>query len=171
MQTRPTTDEHAFRQATEKVLWELASGPGGVVLGRAGAVILASCPDALHLRLDGPAASSAERAALEEGIDQATAPDQLNQTDRARAAYVRHLYGRDLRDPALYDLVIDSTSVSLNACLDAILAVATGSADGAASKPYHARVTETALAVSPGGSNRSSEDVAEDTWGEGEPDT
>jgi len=127
MQTRPAADEEAFRQATERVLWDLASGPGGVVLGRAGALVLASSPDALHVRLDGPPAARADRVALQEGLDRSTAWEQLQRTDQARAAYVRRLYGRDLRDPDLYHLVIDSTAVPLDACLEIIVAVATGS--------------------------------------------
>ncbi len=126
MQSRPSTDEDAFRQATEKVLWELASGTGGVILGRAGAVVLASCPNALHVRLDGPAAARACAAALEHGLEETAIREQLYQSDRARSAYVRHLYGRDPRDPALYHLVIDSTALPLDACVDAIATVAAG---------------------------------------------
>jgi len=126
VQSPSTIDEDTFRQTTEKVLWELASGSGGVVLGRAGALVLASCPNALHVRLDGPAAARAARAALQEGLSLTTARDQLRQADRTRTAYVRHLYGRDPRDPRHYHLVIDSTVVPLDACLDTIVAAATG---------------------------------------------
>jgi MFS family permease/cytidylate kinase len=135
LQTRPADDEEAFRQATEKVLWELAAGPGGVILGRAGAVVLASCPGALHVRLDGPAAERASRAAARQGISQEAAWQQLNQTDRARTAYARHLYGTDPADPRLYHLVIDTTAVPLGACADAIAALATASADAGGGKP------------------------------------
>jgi len=126
VQSRPVTDEDAFRRATEKVLWELTIGPiGVVVLGRAGAVVLASCPNAFHVRLDGPVAARANRAASEEGLDQATACDQLHRNDRARSSYVRHLYGRDPRDPTLYQLIVDTTVMSVEACVDAIIAAAT----------------------------------------------
>jgi EmrB/QacA subfamily drug resistance transporter len=124
VQTRPATDEHVFRQATEKVLWELASGPGGVVLGRAGALVLASCPGALHVRLDGPATARADRAATWENLDQKTAWDQLRRTDQARTTYVRRLYGRDPRDAGLYHMVIDSTAIPVDACVDVIVAAA-----------------------------------------------
>lgn len=45
-------------------------------------------------------------------------------TDQARTAYLRHLYGRDVRDPDLYDLVIDSTVVPIDVCVDTIAMVA-----------------------------------------------
>ncbi|MGI8694488.1 MAG: cytidylate kinase-like family protein, partial [Geodermatophilaceae bacterium] len=50
----PVPDERAFREKTEQVLREVANSTGGVILGRAGAVVLADVPDALHVRLDGP---------------------------------------------------------------------------------------------------------------------
>src|SRR3954465_2055064 len=47
-------DERAYREQTERVLAEMADGAGGVVLGRAAALVLRDRPDALHVRLDGP---------------------------------------------------------------------------------------------------------------------
>ena len=94
--------------------------------------------DALHVRLDGPAESRAARAAREQGIDPEVAWEQLRQTDQGRTNYVRRWYGRDPDDPDLYHLTIDSTGMPLDACVDAIAAVATdlwadgdGSAQGA----------------------------------------
>jgi len=130
LQTRPARDEEDFCQATEKVLWELAAGPGAVVLGRAAAVVLASCPGALHVRLHGRAAARASRAAAREGIGQKAAWQRMNQTDRARTAYAHQLYGTDPADPRLYHLVIDTTAVPLEACADAIAALATAPAGG-----------------------------------------
>ena len=133
LQTRPADDEEVFCQATEKVLWDLAAGPGGVVLGRAAAVVLASCPGALHVRLHGQAAARASRAAARAGIGQKAAWQRLNQTDRARTAYAHQLYGTDPADPRLYHLVIDTTAVPLEACADAIASLATapaGAGDG-----------------------------------------
>ena len=114
------------RPATESVLWELAFGPGGVLLDRAGAVISACCSNGNHVRLDGPAAARADRAALEEGLDQATACDQLHRDDRTRTACVRLLHGRDPRDPKLYHLVIDTTVMPVDTCVDTIVAVVSG---------------------------------------------
>jgi MFS family permease len=124
MATRPAGDQEAFRRATEQVLWDLAAGPGGVVLDRAAAVVLASCPGALHVRLDGQAEARARRAAARDGIGQDAAWQRLNQTDRARTAYTRRLYRTDPADPRLYHLVIDTTAVPLEVCADAIAALA-----------------------------------------------
>jgi cytidylate kinase len=42
------------------------------------------------------------------------------QFDRAHEAYFRQFYGVQIRDPALYHLVIDSTSIEPGACVDII---------------------------------------------------
>ncbi len=124
LQTRPTDDEEAYRQATERVLWEVASDRGGVIVGRAGAIVLRDFPGAFHVRLDGPAKRRARRAAELLGIDEETARNQLRRTDDARAAYTRHLYGHDPAEPELYDLVVDTTKVPMEAAVDAIVAAA-----------------------------------------------
>jgi hypothetical protein len=55
--------EDAFRRETEAVLHEYATGPGAVVLGRAGALVLRDVPGALHVRLTGPADARERQAA------------------------------------------------------------------------------------------------------------
>jgi MFS family permease len=130
-ETGPVDDEEAYRQATEAVLAEVADRSGGVILGRAGAVVLRTRPDTLHVRLDAPEVARVRRAMAALAIDEATAWAQLRQTDHARSAYLRHLYGVDPTDRRLYDLVIDSSAVPLEACVDAIVAAATwGGAPG-----------------------------------------
>jgi cytidylate kinase len=48
----------------------------------------------------------------------------MRETDRARETYVQQFYGVDARDAALYHLVIDSTVLSLDACVALIAAAA-----------------------------------------------
>jgi hypothetical protein len=43
------------------------------------------------------------------------------EVDRARAQYVRRLYGVSIDDPGLFDLQIDSTDLLLGACADLIV--------------------------------------------------
>jgi cytidylate kinase len=117
------TDD-AFREATEQVLREHATGEGAVILGRAAAIVLREQRGALHVRLTGPRAARIEQGMLLEGVDRETAERHVDETDRARAAYVRHFYRCDASDPALYHLVIDATAIPLSACIDLIVAAA-----------------------------------------------
>jgi cytidylate kinase len=113
-----------YKEATERVICELADTGEGVILGRAGAVVLRDRPNALRVRLDGPASRRLEQAMRIQGIDRETAEKRLRQTDQARDAYVRHFYGSDPRDISLFDLVIDSTSIDLDTCVELIVAAA-----------------------------------------------
>jgi MFS family permease len=100
-------DERTFQLATELVLWQMAAQTGGVILGRAATVVLATYPGALRVRLDSPAERRIAQAAAHEGCDLATARRRQVQTDRARDAYTHHFYGVHPGDPKLYDLMID----------------------------------------------------------------
>ena len=122
----PTSDDEAFRVATEHVLRQVAEGGrGGVILGRAGAVVLRDIPDAMHVRLDGPEPARLRQAMQIRNVDEAIAAEEMRTTDPAREAYVRHWYRVDARDPAFYHLVLDTTALHLDGCVE-LLAQALG---------------------------------------------
>src|SRR5271168_3641733 len=78
-------DRDEIRRRSESEMAQ-ALALGGVVLGRAGAVVYAGEPSAYHVRLDGPASRRAERAALLEAISPAQAIERMSDTDRLRSA-------------------------------------------------------------------------------------
>jgi cytidylate kinase len=98
-----------------------AGGEGGVILGRAAAVVFGQdC--GYHVRLDGPPARRIARGARIEGISEEQATKHLHASDRARTAYVRRLYRADPADARHYHLVIDSTAIPLDTVVELILA-------------------------------------------------
>jgi cytidylate kinase len=123
----PTTgsvDEQSYRQQTERVLAEIADGEGGVVLGRAAALVLRDRPHSLHVRLDGPLDRRLAAAVQRSGRPVADVRRDLETNDRTRESYVRHFYRTD---PALarhYHLVLDSTVLPLDTVVDVIVAAA-----------------------------------------------
>jgi cytidylate kinase len=125
-------DEHSYLSVTEEVIRERAAASGGaVVLGRAAAVVLADVPAALHVRLDGPPQRRLEQARRLETVDRETAERRMRATDRAREAYVRQFYDLDARDPSLYHLMLDSTALGLDTCVDLIALASHARADQA----------------------------------------
>jgi hypothetical protein len=125
----PTTelpDARAYRQQTERVLTEIAEGAGGVVLGRAAAMVLRGRPDALHVRLDGPADRRLAGAVARSGRPADQVRREMEAADRAREAYVRHFYRCDPAGAANYHLVIDSTVLPLETVIDVIVTAARG---------------------------------------------
>ena len=128
-----TVEEEDYRRATEHVLHDCASTPeGAVILGRAGAIVLREHPGALHVRLDGPVEARIRQGMAVEGVDRATAERHIDETDKARRAYVNHFYRCDPREASLYHLVIDSTAIPLEACAELIVAAARARDRGAA---------------------------------------
>jgi cytidylate kinase len=112
-----------YRRETERIILEHADA-GEVVLGRGGAIVLRDHAEALHVRLDGPQERRIAQAMELGGLARADAERMRRDSDRAREAYVRHFYGADARDPALYHLVIDSTALPLETVVDLIVAAA-----------------------------------------------
>jgi len=101
----------------------LAAADGGVILGRAAAVVLGK-DRGFHVRLDGPAGRRAAQGAAVEGISQDQARQRLRAADKARTAYVRRLYRCDPADASPYHLVIDSTAIPLDTVTEIILTAA-----------------------------------------------
>jgi cytidylate kinase len=112
-------EEELVRQ-TEAVISEVAQTTGGVILGRAGALVLADRPGVLHVRLTGPEEARLRLAMERGGLTEEVARRRLRENDRAREAYVRHFYRADPADPQHYHVVIDSTVLPLDAVTDVI---------------------------------------------------
>jgi cytidylate kinase len=114
-----------YRRGHERELHAM-TGTGAVILGRAAAVVLSDVPHALHVRMSGSSVQvRVQQAMVIENIDHATARWRQATEDLARDAYVRHFYGVDPEDPALYHFTIDSIRTPLQVCVEAIAAAAT----------------------------------------------
>lgn len=122
--SRGMVPDEVFVEHTEQVIREATEHDGGVVLGRAAQVVLAGAPGVLHVRLDGPRDRRVARVRETMDVPAAEAQRLLDDNDRARSAYVKHFYRADPSEPGLYDLVIDSTRLTAEACADIIAAAA-----------------------------------------------
>ncbi len=126
-------DARAYREQTERVLTEIgsASGVGGVVLGRAAALVFGDRPDVLNVRLG----VSRERR-LQAAVARSNRPaDEVRRemaaADRTREAYVRHFYRADAASPRHYHLVIDSTALTMETVVDLVATAARSRGIGA----------------------------------------
>lgn len=113
-----------FCEGTEAVLREIADGPGGVVLGRAAMVVLAGRSDVLCVRLDAPVEARVAQAVRLLGVDEQTARAELRATDRARQAYTQVFYGVSQNDASLYHLIVDTTSMPIDAVVGIVVSAA-----------------------------------------------
>jgi cytidylate kinase len=124
-QSPPSThhQDENLRGHGEAGIHNLLAAGGGVILGRAAAVVLGK-DRGFHVRLDGPAERRVVQGAAIEGISEEQARDRLRAADKARTAYVRRLYRCDPSDASMYHLVIDSTAVSLDTVVELVITAA-----------------------------------------------
>lgn len=130
--TAALPDERAYRQQTERLLEEIADGPGGVVLGRAAAMVLGPRADTLHVRLDGPPERRLEAAVARSGRPAEEIRREMETNDRAREAYVRHFYRCDPAAARHYHLIVDSTVLPMDTVVDIVVTAARARGIGAA---------------------------------------
>ena len=109
-----------FRRATEVVLRRQVATGEGVIVGRGAVVLLRDHPAALRVRLDGPPNRRARQAAAVQDLEPDAADRDCAQFDRTHEAYFRQFYGVQIQDPALYHLVLDSTAIDVDACVEII---------------------------------------------------
>jgi cytidylate kinase len=101
-----------------------AAADGGVVVGRAGAMVLADHALALHVRLDAPFYARVRRLVAEHGVDAGRAASLIRRTDRAEARYVRRAHRVAIDDPRLYDLILDPSTQSCERVANSIVTAA-----------------------------------------------
>ena len=118
----PLTPEQ-FRSATDAQLQHVADTTGAVVLGRAGMIVFRRRPDVLCVRLDGPVEARIAQV-VAQGVDQARARQGQREVDSAREAYARVFFNVRQDDPRLYHVILDSTVLSAEACIDIIVRAA-----------------------------------------------
>lgn len=108
-----------FRAEIELALGEVADTTGAVILGRAGMVVLGARPDVLCVRLDGPVEERIAQV-VAQGVDEPDARRDQREVDKARDTYARVFFGAHQSDPRLYHVVLDSTALSVDTCVEII---------------------------------------------------
>jgi len=113
-------DDHELVLRNNRWVTETAAS-GAVIVGRNGALIRAGWRGALHVLLDAPVPLRVERAARTSGISPERAARRQRREDAIRADMSIQLYGWDPREPARYDLVLNTGTLDPDACADIIV--------------------------------------------------
>jgi cytidylate kinase len=105
-----------------KAVRTLAAHGGVVIIGRGAHIILAdTC--ALRVRLVAAADSRVRNLMSYEQIDEATARARIVESDAARAAFLKKLFGVDANDPHDYDLMVNTDRVPLPRVVEVAMAM------------------------------------------------
>jgi len=114
----------ASLRVTQDVIKEAARTRSAVIVGRGAAYLLKDDPRVVRVFLRAPV--EARRAQLMKSfhLDSDTAADRIRQSDANWGAFVRDAYGVEWRDPANYDLVLDTSRVGAERAAGIIVAAA-----------------------------------------------
>ena len=118
------SSEDVFLAESERVIREAARTTGGVILGRAGAIVLRDHPHALHVDLRGSLDRRVRQVLTLSGRDESDVRALVKDNDHNRRAYFRHFYRVEPDDPSLFHLVIDATVLDVEVCTELIIAAA-----------------------------------------------
>jgi cytidylate kinase len=114
----------SLAEAVRRVIESLAEAGGYVILGRGAQAALRGRSDAVHASLVGELRDRVRRIAASQGVDEKEAAARCDRLDSERAGYVRHYHGVDIRDPLLYDVVLNTSRMSLEDAAGVIVGVA-----------------------------------------------
>lgn len=92
-----------------------------ILIGRAANVITASLSHVLHVRLVGSVEKRLEYLRSHYGLSARDALHRLQTEDRGRARYVKKYFGRNIDDPLLYHLVINTDLLSREDAAESIV--------------------------------------------------
>lgn len=101
-----------YRQSLFSTMAIIAQHGEAVILGRGGNIVLEGFKDSLRVRLIAPLPVRVARVAEELSISTSDAEKLVRQTDRDRRAFIKKQFGRDIDDPCLYDLVINTAGMT-----------------------------------------------------------
>lgn len=94
---------------------------GVVILGRGAHLLIPDGPEVLHVRILAPFSLRVDRVMEQESIDSHTATERVLESDQIRAMFHRYLFDEDWDNPLLYDLILNTGSVSSSAATAIIL--------------------------------------------------
>ena len=112
----------------QTAVFEFAEQDRVVLMGRAGQWLLRGLPHVLRIRVMAPFDRRVKRLAkklsgqMGEQTNPRTVQDMARRDDQEKLGRMRYLYEVDLRDPSLYDLVLNTDKLSIDAAVELVAA-------------------------------------------------
>jgi cytidylate kinase len=118
-ETGPSFDEECLREVQEAVR-EYAARGNVILFGRGAHAILGRGPGILRVFMTAPREWRIHHVMEAGAVDEKTAAAEVERIDRARREYLRAYYDLDWGDTTNYDLVVDTSTFSVEGCADLI---------------------------------------------------
>jgi len=107
----------------ERALFALAQKQSVILVGFGSQIIFEGYKDALHIRIVAPEKVRISRIRRQFRVSESEAVRILETADKKHKRFVSTVYGVDLSDFSLYDLTLNTASLSVDECVAAVLAV------------------------------------------------
>ncbi len=119
-------DTHARRRqqyilAVQATLAQMVEGDDVVYHGIAGQLLLRELANVLKVRLIAPLDQRVRAAMVGQDLSREDALRHIQKADEERSAWVRKVYDADVTDPALYDLVVNLGTMSLETATEMVV--------------------------------------------------
>jgi len=101
-----------YREALFSTMAAIAQHGEAVILGRGGNIVLEGVKESLRVRLIAPQPVRVARVAEDLSISAAEAEKLIRLTDRERRSFIKKQFDRDIEDPCLYDLIINTAGMT-----------------------------------------------------------
>jgi len=131
-ETRPSflerfdTETRHYLLVLQSAVLDVAEQGQAVIMGRSGQVLLGGIAHVLRVFVRAPLDLRVQRVIRKmadegESVDGRTAAELVRRTDQEKAGRTRYLFDVRWSDPALYDLVINTETLTFEAAVDLIL--------------------------------------------------
>lgn len=118
LDTRNITDAE-YARSLYRVMKEIAAKGSAVIIGRGGQCVLR---DAIKIRLVAPFDLRVQRMALVRNVSEKEAETIVLESDHGKRRFLRHFFGCNPSESLLYDLVINTGTLSLDHAAELIVA-------------------------------------------------
>jgi cytidylate kinase len=142
---RHASARRVYIATVQAALAEHIVGGDLIYHGRAGQLLLKGLPAVLRVRLIAPLSTRVCALLENNEMTPAEAEEYIRHVDGARARWVKMMYGEDIEDPALYDIVINLKAMTVPAACD-ILARAVKQPDFAVTPEVKAQLMDFRMA-------------------------
>ena len=117
-------DDRSIVATTSDVIAQIAGRDNVVILGRGAQMILADQPAATHVQLVASPEVALQRVREWESLDEEAALKRIADFNKGRADFHKKFWDVDVWSPVLYDLVINTTSISYKEATEIVAEVA-----------------------------------------------
>ena len=113
-----------YLDVLQRVVYQVSSDNNGVIVGHGGQVLLRDFGCALHIRIVTPQEKRIRYFIEEKGLSEEEAIRIVHTKDDEAKDFFRYAFKMDINDPLLYDLVINTDKIGIEAVISHIIQLA-----------------------------------------------